>query len=103
MNVSGDYVAFVLGPWEAGFGDITERLAPATHLELTGSVAGSVGTSGASPLPFHGTFTYCVKQSDTGPISCSPNDPVYTSCHSKNHIDEWFEQRRVVFWRVYVL
>jgi hypothetical protein len=85
MNVSADYVAFFLDPWDGGFGDITERLAPATRLELTGSVAGSVGTSGASSLPFDGTFTYCVKQSDTGPIGCSPSDPVYTSCHSKNH------------------
>jgi hypothetical protein len=85
VDVAGDYVAFVLDPYSGGLGEITERLAPATHLELTGSVAGSVGASGASSLPFDGTFTYCVKQSDTGPNSCGPNDPVYTSCHSKNH------------------
>ena len=88
-HVAGDYVAFLLDPYEFD-GYITERLAPATYLELTGSVAGSVSTSGASSLPFDGTFAYCVKQSEVwqpevGPFGCYANDPVYTRCDSKNH------------------
>ena len=88
-RVAGDYVAFLLDPYEFG-GYVIERLAPATYLELTGSIAGSVGTSAASSVPFDGTFAYCVKQSEVwqpeiGPFGCYANDPVYTSCHSKNH------------------
>jgi hypothetical protein len=88
-HVAGDYVAFLLDPYEFD-GYVTERLAPATYLELTGSIAGSVSTSGASSVPFDGTFAYCVKQSEVwqpwiGPFGCYGNDPVYASCHSKNH------------------
>jgi hypothetical protein len=84
MQVAGDYLYLDLDPWETGY-FITERLAPATNLELVGLVAGSVGASGASSVPFDGTFTYCVKQSDTGPSGCSTNDLVYKRCYSKNH------------------
>jgi len=95
MNVTGDYVASDLDPWELGFGAIRERLAPATFVQLTGSVAGSIVTSGVSSLPFDGVFTYCVKSSDVlvripdpavqGFVGCSSIDPVYKSCSSKNH------------------
>ncbi len=89
--IAGDYVRFALDPYDFG-GYITERLAPATYVQLVGSVTGPVGASGFS-LPFDGRFYYCVKQSDTlqaqpgeGPFGCgSPNDLVYTSCQSKNH------------------
>jgi hypothetical protein len=91
MHVAGDFVTIVLDPYDFG-GYITERVAPATYVQLVGSVAGSVGASGASSLPFDGTFYYCVKQSDTltappleGPFGCRTNDLVYTSCQSKNH------------------
>jgi Carboxypeptidase regulatory-like domain len=90
--IAGDYVSFYLDPYDFG-GYITERLAPATYLDLTGGVAGSVGASGAFSLPFDGAFRYCVKQSDdivtppfgSGHFGCSTNDLVYTTCRSKNH------------------
>jgi hypothetical protein len=85
INVAGNYVAFFLDSDMLSNGLIAERLAPATHLELVGSVAGFVGTSGASSLPFEGSFTYCEKQSDMGPVGCLRDDPVFRSCHSKNH------------------
>jgi carboxypeptidase family protein len=91
MHVAGDFVTILLDPYDFG-GYITERVAPATYVQLMGSVAGSVGASGASSLPFDGTFYYCVKQSDTltappleGPFGCRTNDLVYKRCDSKNH------------------
>jgi hypothetical protein len=90
VAADADYLAFFMDPWETGE-DITERLAPATFLELTGSVAGSMSASGQSSLPFDGTFKYCVKASDTivAPepavrrfVGCLTTDPVYKSCHS---------------------
>lgn len=94
VDASGDYLEFLMDPWETGE-YITERLAPATFVQLTGSVAGSMSTSGVSSLPFDGTFTYCVKASDAivppnDPavqrfVGCLMTDPVYKSCRSKNH------------------
>ena len=91
MHVAGDFVTIVLDPYDFG-GYITERLAPATYVQLLGSVAGSVGASGEFSLPFEGVFDYCVKQSDTltappleGPFGCRTNDLVYKRCDSSNH------------------
>src|SRR5437773_1779451 len=52
--IAGDYVRFALDPYDFG-GYITERLAPATYVQLVGSVTGPVGASGFS-LPFDGRF-----------------------------------------------
>jgi carboxypeptidase family protein len=91
MNVAGDFVTIVLDPYDFG-GYITERLAPATYLDLAGKVAGSVGASGTFSLPLDGKFYYCVKQSadiviplGSGRFGCSTNDLVYKNCSSKNH------------------
>jgi hypothetical protein len=85
INVAGNYVTFFLDGEMLSNGFIAERLAPATQLELVGSVAGFAGTSGASSLPFDGSFTYCEKQSDIRPVGCRRDDPVFRSCRSKNH------------------
>jgi len=91
VHAVGDYLRFVLDPYDFG-GYITERLTPATFVQLLGSVAGSIHTSGGSSLPFNGVFAYCVKSSDDvipnprqGPFGCSSSDPVYRSCSSNNH------------------
>ncbi len=91
VHAVGDYLTFVLDPYDFG-GYITERLAPATFVQLLGSVAGFIRTSGVSSLPFNGVFAYCVKSSDDvilnpwqGPFGCSSSDPVYRSCSSNNH------------------
>ena len=91
VAADADYLVFLMDPWDTGE-YITERLAPATFVQLTGSVAGSMSASGLSSLPFDGTFTYCVKASDAiiAPddpavhrfVGCLTTDPVYKWCHS---------------------
>jgi hypothetical protein len=84
-RAAGDYIVLNV---DVGYGDpITERLAPATYLELMGSAAGSVGASGVSPISFDGTFTYCVNASDvTRWPACRVNDAITTAkCTSNNH------------------
>jgi hypothetical protein len=91
VHAAGDYLVFYLDAYEVD-GFITERLAAGTFVELTGVVAGFIGTSGVSSLPFDGWFTYCEGSSEVipdpavqGPLGCGSIDPVYKSCHSKNH------------------
>ena len=91
VHAAGDYLEFFLDAYEVD-GFITERLAAGTFVELTGSVAGSIGTSGVSSLPFDGWFTYCEGSSEVipdpavqGPLGCSSSGTVYKSCVSKNH------------------